>query len=88
MNIYFLYLVYCQVCLRSCPLYHPGSIGFNISSGIPRMGQLLESAWNLDEKCRFKVLPLGNEKLPCNAPVIEEQETDVPGSLGLSGFHF
>lgn len=72
-----------QVCLRSCPLYHPGSIGFNISSGIPRMGQLLESAWNLDEKCRFKVLPLGNEKLPCNAPVIEEQETDVPGSLGL-----
>lgn len=73
--------------MRSCPLYHPGSIGFNISSGIPRMGQLLESAWNLDEKCRFKVLPLGNEKPSCNAPVvIEEQEADVPGSLGLSRF--
>jgi len=69
-------------------LYYPGSIGFNISSGIPRMGQLLESAWNLDEKCRFKVLPLGNEKPPCNPPVFEEQETDVPGSLGLSRFHF
>ena len=52
------------------------------------MGQLLESAWNLDEKCRFKVLPLGNEKPPCNPPVFEEQETDVPGSLGLSRFHF
>lgn len=75
-----------QVCLRSCPLYHPGSIGFNISSGIPRMGQLLESAWNLDEKCRFKVLPLGNEESP-NPPVIEEQDSDVPGSLGLSEFH-
>lgn len=75
--------------MRSCPLYHPGSIGFNISSGIPRMGQLLESAWNLDEKCRFKVLPLGNEKPSCNAPaVIEEQEADVPGSLGLSKFLF
>ena len=75
-----------QVCLRSCPLYHPGSIGFNISSGIPRMGQLLESAWNLDEKCRFKVLPLGNEESP-NPPVIEEQDSDVPGSLGLSKFY-
>ena len=47
------------------------------------MGQLLESAWNLDEKCRFKVLPLGNEDPP-QPPVIEEQESDVPGSLGLS----
>jgi len=75
-----------QVCLRSCPLYHPGSIGFNISSGIPRMGQLLESAWNLDEKCRFKVLPLGNEESP-NPPLIDEQDSDVPGSLGLSEFN-
>ena len=50
------------------------------------MGQLLESAWNLDEKCRFKVLPLGNEESP-NPPVIEEQDSDVPGSLGLSEFH-
>ena len=75
--------------MRSCPLYHPGSIGFNISSGIPRMGQLLESAWNLDEKCRFKVLPLGNVNPSCNTPVvIEEQEADVPGSLGLSKFLF
>ena len=73
-----------QVCLRSCPLYHPGSIGINISSGIPRMGQLLESAWNLDEKCRFKVLPLGNEEASCSPPVIDEQDSDVPGSLGLS----
>lgn len=72
-----------QVCLRSCPLYHPGSIGINISSGIPRMGQLLESAWNLDEKCRFKVLPLGNEEASCSPPVIDEQDSDVPGSLGL-----
>ena len=72
--------------MRSCPLYHPGSIGFNISSGIPRMGQLLESAWNLDEKCRFKVLLLGNEE-SCNRPIVEEQESDVPGSLGLSGLN-
>ena len=52
------------------------------------MGQLMESAWNLDEKCRFKVLPLGNEKPRCNPPAVEEQETDVPGSLGLSRFLF
>lgn len=70
--------------MRSCPLYHPGSIGINISSGIPRMGQLLESAWNLDEKCRFKVLPLGNEEASCNPPVLDEQDSDIPGSLGLS----
>ncbi|XP_068706016.1 E3 ubiquitin-protein ligase UBR5-like [Montipora foliosa] len=72
-----------QVCLRSCPLYHPGSIGFNISSGVPRMGQLIESAWNLDDKCRFKVLPYGDEKPPCNPPAFEEPDADVPGSLGL-----
>lgn len=77
-------VIYHQVCLRSCPLYHPGSIGINISSGIPRMGQLLESAWNLDEKCRFKVLPLGNEEASCNPPVLDEQDSDIPGSLGLS----
>lgn len=50
------------------------------------MGQLLESAWNLDEKCCFKVLPLGNEESP-NPPLIEEQDSDVPGSLGLSEFN-
>lgn len=48
------------------------------------MGQLIESAWNLDEKCRFKVLPLGNEKTTYNPPPLEEHDADVPGSLGLS----
>lgn len=48
------------------------------------MGQLIESAWNLDEKCRFKVLPLGNEKTTFNPPPLEEHDADVPGSLGLS----
>lgn len=48
------------------------------------MGQLIESAWNLDEKCRFKVLRLGNEKTTFNPPPLEEHDADVPGSLGLS----
>ena len=50
------------------------------------MGQLIESAWNLDDKCRFKVLPYGDEKPPCNPPAFEEPDADVPGSLGLSKF--
>lgn len=45
--------------MRSCPLYHAGSVGVNITSGEPKVGQLVEAAWNLGERCRFRLLPLG-----------------------------
>lgn len=54
-----------QVCMKSSPMYQPGAIGFTISNGVPRVGQLLNAAWDLSDVCRFKLitvppLPSGN----------------------------
>lgn len=45
-----------QVSIRSCPLYYPGAIGFTTINGEPRVGELLDKAWTITEKCRFKIL--------------------------------
>ena len=44
-----------QVCLRSSPMYHPGAVGFAFTEGLPRVGQLMEAAWSLEDTCRFKI---------------------------------
>ena len=47
------------VCLRSAPLYNAGSIAFTEVNGVPKVGQLLESAWALSDTCRFRIRPPG-----------------------------
>lgn len=44
-----------QVLIRSSPLYQPGAIGFTTAGGIPKVGQLLNAAWSLNDVARFKV---------------------------------
>ncbi|XP_038051829.1 E3 ubiquitin-protein ligase UBR5-like [Patiria miniata] len=44
-----------QVCLRSCPMYHSGALAFNTKSYPPKVGQLLDTAWNLSDTCRFRI---------------------------------
>ncbi|KAK3087035.1 hypothetical protein FSP39_000732 [Pinctada imbricata] len=44
------------VCLRSSPMYHSGAIAFATIDGVPKVGQLLESAWSLADTCRFKIM--------------------------------
>ena len=41
-----------QVCLSTAPLYQAGSIGYTCVGGIPKVGQLLNSAWNITDTCR------------------------------------
>merc|ERR1712016_138024 len=54
-----------QVCLRKVPMYHSGSIGFTVAGGIPKVGQLLNAAWNITDTCRFKIIqPPKRPKLP------------------------
>jgi len=48
----------CQVLMRVAPMYQAGSIGFTTAGGIPKVGQLLNSAWGLTDKCHFKVRPV------------------------------
>lgn len=45
-----------QVCMKKSPMYQPGAIGFTISNGVPKVGQLLNAAWDLTETCRFKLV--------------------------------
>ena len=37
-------------------MYYPGAIGFTTVNGEPKVGELLDKAWTITEKCRFKIL--------------------------------
>lgn len=37
-------------------MYHSGALAFATVDGVPKVGQLLESAWSLSDTCRFKIL--------------------------------
>lgn len=45
-----------QVCMKNSPMYQPGAIGFTISNGVPKVGQLMNAAWDLGDVCRFKLI--------------------------------
>lgn len=45
-----------QVCMKNSPMYQPGAIGFTISNGVPKVGQLMNAAWDLGDVCRFKLV--------------------------------
>ncbi|GFO10305.1 E3 ubiquitin-protein ligase ubr5 [Plakobranchus ocellatus] len=70
------------VCLRSAPLYNAGSIAFTEVNGVPKVGQLLESAWALSDSCRFRIRPPGSdlkaEPVKPEATKSSEIKTDMP----------
>ena len=49
-----------MVSMRSSPMYQAGAVGFCISGGVPKVGQLVNAAWSLSHVCRFKILPVAN----------------------------
>lgn len=51
-----------QVCMKNSPMYQAGAIGFTVAAGgVPRVGQLLNAAWTLNDTCTFKILNLNNQ---------------------------
>ena len=52
-----------QVCQRKVPMYYSGSIGFTVAGGVPKVGQLLDSAWNITDTCRFKIMQVRSSEL-------------------------
>jgi E3 ubiquitin-protein ligase EDD1 len=57
--------------LKAVKLHHPTKqnknrrIKFFLAGGVPKVGQLLNSAWSLTDTCRFKILqPPKKPKLP------------------------
>lgn len=65
------------MCIRSCPLYYPGAIGFTTVNGEPKVGELLDKAWSITEKCRFKILEKEPEvKTENQKPKLNEENKD------------
>lgn len=56
-----------QVCMKNIPMYQPGAIGFCISNGAPKVGQLLNAAWDLMNICRFKILTMPQTMPPLSS---------------------
>lgn len=38
-------------------MYQAGAIGFSITDGVPKVGQLQGSAWSWTDSCRFRIVP-------------------------------
>ncbi|XP_076167114.1 E3 ubiquitin-protein ligase hyd isoform X4 [Ptiloglossa arizonensis] len=70
-----------HVCMKNSPIYQPGAIGFTIANGVPKVGQLLAAAWNLDSTCRFKVLPAGSHLPNANADKRETSGNSGTGTI-------
>nr|XP_031849236.1 E3 ubiquitin-protein ligase UBR5 [Nomia melanderi] len=70
-----------HVCMKNSPIYQPGAIGFTIANGVPKVGQLLAAAWNLDSTCRFKVLPAGSHLPNANADKREASGNSGTGTI-------
>jgi E3 ubiquitin-protein ligase EDD1 len=73
-----------QVCMKNSPMYQPGAIGFTISGGIPKVGQLLNAAWNLTDLCRFKLVTSPPPALHHSASSTPEHRRGADSSGGNS----
>ncbi|XP_055716882.1 E3 ubiquitin-protein ligase hyd isoform X7 [Phlebotomus papatasi] len=74
-----------QVCMKNSPMYMPGAIGFTISNGVPKVGQLLNAAWEFADTCRFKLVsvPLPNGNCGSNTGILTSNDLkDLPKSSG------
>ncbi|XP_071501427.1 E3 ubiquitin-protein ligase UBR5-like, partial [Diadema antillarum] len=68
-----------QVCLRSCPMYHSGALAFNVKSSPPRVGQLMDTAWQLTDTCRFRIR---RSSLECSDPSAPSTSSGPSSSRG------
>ena len=44
------------VCMRNSPIYQSGAIAFTTVGGMPKVGQLVNSAWKMTDSCTFRLL--------------------------------
>lgn len=50
------------VCLRNGPSFGDGAIGFTTKDGVPKVGRLVMSAWNITDTCTFKIIKTSERK--------------------------
>ncbi|XP_039593145.1 E3 ubiquitin-protein ligase UBR5 isoform X9 [Polypterus senegalus] len=71
-----------QICLRNNPLYHAGAVAFSINAGIPKVGVLMESVWNMNDSCRFQLRsPESLKNLEKTNKTIETKAENKPESV-------
>lgn len=56
--------------------------GFCISNGVPKVGQLLNAAWNLNDVCRFQILSVPQTSSPTTLPSFSTSlaQSSIPSS--------
>ncbi|KAG5892960.1 hypothetical protein JTB14_015007 [Gonioctena quinquepunctata] len=68
-----------QVCMKNSPMYQPGAIGFTVAGGVPKVGQLQNAAWTLNDSCTFKIMNVHSSN------TAEKNRTEItPSASGLS----
>lgn len=72
-----------QVCMKNSPMYHPGAIAYTIAGGVPKVGQLQNSAWTLSDTCTFKII---NVQSTNSVNTERVRDAVIPGTSGLSKF--
>ncbi|XP_033640318.1 E3 ubiquitin-protein ligase UBR5-like isoform X2 [Asterias rubens] len=70
-----------QVCLRSCPMYHSGALAFNTKSYPPKVGQLMDTAWNLSDTCRFRIRRNSLDRSDSKSDIKEDSKGDGRGEV-------
>lgn len=65
-----------QVYMKNSPMYQSGALGVTVTGGIPKVGQLQNAAWTLNDTCTFKIITNATEKSKDGGP--------MPGTSGLS----
>lgn len=74
-----------QVCMKNSPMYQPGAIGFTISNGVPKVGQLLNSAWDLTDTCRFKIITVSPTNITSSIPPSSLTSNDLKDLVEKGG---
>lgn len=66
-------------------MYQPGAIGFTISNGVPKVGQLLNSAWDLSDVCRFKIITVSPTNISNSIPPSSLTSNDLKDLVEKGG---
>lgn len=71
--------------MKNSPMYQPGAIGFTISNGVPKVGQLLNSAWDLTDMCRFKIITVSSSNIASSIPPSSLTSSDLKDLVEKGG---
>lgn len=66
------------VCLKNGPSFGDGAVGFTTKDGVPRVGRLTMSAWNITDTCTFKIIQPTDRKTHLSQQGLQMSEAKAP----------